>query len=110
MAFRLRITPEPNAAKASGELFSALGRLVGAGGRWLAAQPYAREVPVYAARAGRTAAGTLRDAGTRVTSTTSSARQRGADAARTTRTVLINLALVAALLWWIDRLLTEDAD
>lgn len=109
MALRLR-TPEPSAATAGSDLRSALGRLLGAGGRWLALQPVAREVPVYADRARHAATGTLHDAGSWVTTTTSQARQRSADAASTTRTVMINLALVAALVWWIDRLLTKDAD
>jgi hypothetical protein len=109
MALRLR-TPEPSAATAGGDLVSALGRFVAAGGRWLALQPVAREVPVYADRARHAATGTLNDAGSWVNTTTSRARQRGADAASTTRTVMINLALVAALLWWVDRLLTKDAD
>jgi hypothetical protein len=109
MALRLR-TQEPSTATAGSKLLSALGRLVGAGGRWLALQPVAREVPVYAERARGAATGTLHDAGSWATTTTSRARQRGADAASTTRTVMINLALVAAMVWWIDRLLTKDAD
>ena len=109
MALRLR-TQEPSATTAGSDLLSALGRLVGAGGRWLALQPVAREVPVYADRARDAASGTLHDAGSWVTTTTSRARRRGADAASTTRTVMINVALAAALLWWVDRLLTKDAD
>ena len=107
MALRLR-SPEPSVATAGSDLVSALGRLAAAGGRWLALQPVARDVPVYADRARNAASGTLDDAGSWVVTTTSQARQRGADAASTTRTVMINLALVAALLWWVDRLLTKD--
>jgi hypothetical protein len=81
---------------------------VAASSRWVAVQPVAREVPVHAERARHATAGTLRDAGSWAVHTTSHARKRSANAASAARTAMINLALVVALLWWVDRLLTRD--
>lgn len=118
MALRLPRS-EPNITSASSDLVSALGDLATAAGRWLALQPAAQEVPVYAERLRRASSGTLHDAGSwagaragaarsAASSRATRARERGSDVASATRTQAINLALVAMLLWWVDRLLTAD--
>jgi hypothetical protein len=108
MALRLP-TSKPSFGSASNELVSSLGHFATAAGRWLALQPVANEVPVYAARVGRASADSLGAAGTWAGATASRARQRGAEAASAARTRMINVALVVVLLWWLDRMLTKDA-
>lgn len=107
MAIRLR-TSEPSVTSAGSELVSAMSDLATATGRWLALQPVAHELPAYAERMRRASATTLRGAGSRATGTAAQVRTRGADAASATRTALVNLALVGALLWWLDRMLTRE--
>ena len=107
MAIRLR-TSEPSVTSAGSELASAVSDLATAAGRWLALQPVARGLPTYAERMRRASTTTLRGAGSWATGTAARARARGADAASATRTALVNLALVGALLWWLDRMLTRD--
>ena len=109
MAFRLP-TSKPNVSSASSELASSLGDLLVAGGRWLARQPVAHRVPVYAERLRQASASTVGAAGSWAGDTASRARQRSADAASATKTTVVNLALVAALLWWIDRMLTREVE
>jgi hypothetical protein len=99
---------QPSVAAAGQDLASALSQLASAVGRWVALQPAAQEVPVYAERLRRASTDTLDGAGTWVGATATRARARGADAASATRTGVVNLALVAALLWWVDRMLTSD--
>jgi hypothetical protein len=107
MALRLP-TSKPSVSSAGNEFVSSLGHLASAAGRWLALQPIANEVPVYAARVGRSSADTLGAAGSWAGATASRARQRSADAASAARTRMVNLAIVVALLWWLDRMLTRD--
>lgn len=109
MAFRLP-TSKPSVNSASNELRSSLGDLALAAARWLTLQPVAHQVPVYATRVRRASADTLEGAGSWAGATASRARQRGADAASATRTRMVNLAVVAVLLWWIDRMLIRDAE
>ena len=98
----------PTVGTASHELGTALRDMTTATGRWLALQPKAQEVPVYAERLRRASADTLDSAGTWAGATAAGARERSARAAGATRTTAVNLALVAALLWWVDRLLTSE--
>lgn len=100
----------PTTTKAGGDLVTALGELATAAGRWLALQPVAQEVPVYAERARRASADTIEHAGSWAGSTASRARDATSDAASATRTVVINLLLAAGLLWWVDRMLTRPDD
>jgi hypothetical protein len=109
MALRLRTT-KPSVSSASSELVSSLGHLAGAGGRWLARQPVAQQLPVYATRVRDATTGTVGTAGTWAGTTASRARQRGARAASATKTRVVNLALVAALAWWLDRMLTSEVE
>lgn len=99
---------QPSVAAAGQDLASALGHLATAVGRWVALQPTAQDAGVYAERLRRASADTLDDAGTWAGATATRARERGSDVASATRTGVINLALVAALLWWLDRMLTSD--
>jgi hypothetical protein len=105
MARLLRSTPDVTTAGT--DLASALGDLASAAARWLALQPAAQELPVYADRARRASAETLGHAGEWTAATAGRARAATAGAASATRTGIVNLLLVAALLWWIDRLLTS---
>ena len=106
MARLLRSTPD--VATASTDLATALGDLATAAGRWVALQPVAQELPVYAERAREASAETIEQAGEWTSSTAGRAKAATASAASTTKTQLINLLLVAALLWWVDRMLTSD--
>lgn len=108
MARLLRSTPD--VATASTDLASALADLATATGRWLALQPVAQELPVYAERARQRSAETIGHAGEWTSATAVRARAATASAASATRTGVINLLLVVALLWWVDRLLTKGAD
>lgn len=107
MAIRLR-TSQPSVTSAGGDLVSALQHLFAATGRWLAHQPAAQGVPVHVERVRRASVDSLEGAGSWAGSTATRARQRGARAASATRTGVVNLALVAVLLWWVDRKLTGD--
>ena len=98
----------PSVGTASQDLGTALRDMTAATRRWLALQPAAQEVPVYAERLRRASADTVGSAGAWAGATAAGARERGAHAASATRTTLVNLALVAALLWWVDRLLTSE--
>ena len=109
MAFRLP-TSKPSVSSASNELVSSLGDLVAAGGRWLARQPVAHQVPAYTTRLREASTSTVGAAGSWAGATASRARQRGADAASATKTGIVNLALVAALVWWLDRMLTREVE
>lgn len=109
MALRLP-TSKPSVSSASNEFVSSLGHLATAAGRWLALQPIANGVPVYAARVRRASADTIGAAGSWAEATASRARQRSAAAASAARTRMVNLTIVAALLWWLDRMLTRDKD
>ncbi len=108
MARLLRSTPD--VATAGTDLASALADLATATGRWLALQPVAKELSVYAERARQESAETIGQAGEWTSATAGRARAATASAARATRTGVINLLLVGALLWWVDRLLTKGAD
>jgi hypothetical protein len=99
---------QPSVTTSGQDLASALGHLTTALGRWVALQPAAKEVPVYARRLRRASADTLDGAGAWAGATATRARERGADAASATRTATVNLLLVAALFWWLDRILTSD--
>jgi hypothetical protein len=107
--FRRSTTTAPSVGEASGDLASALGDLAVAAGRWVALQPTAQEVPVYAEKVRRASADTIEGAGAWAGNTASKARTRTAEVASATRTQTINLLLVAALLWWVNRLLQRDA-
>lgn len=115
------LTSQPSVGSAANELVSAMGDLATSLGRWVALQPAARQAPVYAERLRRASAATVDGAGawagdtatrvrTRSADTATRVRKRSADAASTTRTGLVNVGLVALLLWWVDRVLTADAD
>jgi hypothetical protein len=107
MAIRLR-TSEPTVMSAGRDLVSALGELATAASRWLTLQPVAHQVPAYAERVRHASTTTLQGAASWATDTAAQARARGAAAASATRTALINVALVGALLWWLDRMLTRE--
>lgn len=107
MAFR-RSRSRPTVPSAGRRLTSAVGDFTGATARWVSRQPKAQGVPVYVARARQAAAGTLGVAGAKAGATAAAARARGARAASATRSGLMNLALLGALLWWVDRTLTAD--
>jgi hypothetical protein len=105
----IRLSPsQPSVTSAGGDLASSLAHLAGSTGRWLARQPAAQGVPVYAQRVRRSSADTLEGAGAWAGGKVTRARERGARAASATKTGVINLALVAVLLWWVDRTLTSD--
>jgi hypothetical protein len=104
MALRLR-GATPSVTSAGSDLAGALNDLVTATGRWLALQPAAQEIPVYAERARQASSETVGHATDWAGVTASRARDATSQAASTARTQLINLALVAVLLWWVDRLL-----
>lgn len=106
MGVRLRRSV-PTVFSAGNDLVTALNDLVTATGRWLALQPVAQELPVYAGRARQASSETLGHAGDWAGATATRARQTTAQAASTVRTQMINLALVALLLWWVDRMLTR---
>ena len=108
MARLLRSTPD--VATAGTDLASALGDLASAVGRWLALQPVAQELPVHVERARKASTQRIGRAGEWTSSTAGRAKAATADAARATKTGVINLLLVAALLWWVDRMLTRGDD
>lgn len=108
MARLLRSTPD--VATASTDLATALGDLASAAGRWVALQPVAQELPVYAERARRASAETIGQAGKWTSTTAGRARAATASAASTTKTQVVNLLLVAVLLWWVNRVLTRGED
>jgi hypothetical protein len=97
---------KPEATTAGSDLVDSLGDLVGATRRWLALQPVAQELPVYAERARQASSETVGYAGEWAGAKASQARTATATAASATRTAVINLLLVAVLLWWVDRMLT----
>ena len=99
---------QPSVADAGQDLASALGDLATSIGRWVALQPVAQGVPVYAERARRASADAAGGAGEWAGATATRARKRGAEVASATRTQAINLVVLVALLWWIDRMLTSD--
>lgn len=109
MALRLPGS-KPSATTAGSDLVGSLGNLAAAVGRWLALQPVAQGLPVYAERARQASAETAENASEWAGATASRARTATADAASTTKTAVVNLVLVAALLWWVDRLLTGKRD
>lgn len=105
MPLRLRGST-PKVTTASSDLVASLGDLASAAGRWLALQPAAQEIPVYAERARQASSDTVEHAGQWAGAKATRAREVGADAASATKTGVINVLLIAALLWWVDRLLT----
>lgn len=107
MAVRLRRS-EPTVAAAGNDLATALTDLATATGRWIALQPVAQEVPVYAERARQASSETIGQASDWAGETATRARDATSRAAGTAKTGLINLLLVAALLWWLDRLLKDS--
>lgn len=109
MGLRLRGST-PKVSDAGNDLVSSLNDLVAATGRWLALQPVAQELPVYAERARQASAETLDHAGDWAGATAARAREATSEAAGTVRTQTINLILVALLLWWVDRVLTRSGD
>jgi hypothetical protein len=107
---RKRTRSAPSVRTASSDLFDALSDLITSSGRWLALQPAAQEVPVQAARVRRASSESLGHAGNWADATATQARQRGAALASSTRTQLINLALLVGILWWLDRTLRAEED
>ncbi|HSJ46566.1 MAG TPA: hypothetical protein VK923_17955 [Euzebyales bacterium] len=107
MGVRLRRSL-PTVFSAGNDLVTALNDLVTATGRWLALQPVAQELPVYAGRARQASSETLEHAGGWAGATATRAREATSSAASTARTQTINLVLVALLLWWVDRMLTSS--
>ena len=107
MGVRLRRSA-PRVSTAGSDLVTALNDLVTAAGRWLALQPVAQELPVYAERAREASSETLEHAGDWAGATATRAREATSSAASTARTQTINLVLVALLLWWVDRMLTSS--
>lgn len=99
---------KPSVGSAANDLVSAISDLASAVGRWIALQPTGQQAPVYVERLRRASAETVDGASEWAGHTATRVRERSADAASATRTGLINLALVALLLWWVDRLLTGD--
>ncbi len=97
----------PSVTSASDDLMAALGDLSAAIRRWLALQPAAQEIPVYATRAKQASVDAVGHAGEWAGATAMRARTTTARAASATRTGVINLLLVAGLLWWVDRMLTR---
>lgn len=100
----------PTVTSAGNDLVAALTDLAAAAGRWLAAQPAAPELPVYAERARQASAEALGYAGDWADATATRARASTAEAAGTAKTALINVLLVVALVWWVDRVLTRSQD
>jgi hypothetical protein len=109
MGVRLRRSA-PTVFTAGSDLVTALDDLVSAAGRWLALQPVAQELPVYAERARQASSETLEHAGDWAGATATRARAATSEASSTVRTQTINLVLVALLLWWVDRLLTSSRE
>lgn len=101
---------KPKVTTAGSDLVDSLGELATATGRWLALQPVAQELPVYAERARQASSETVGHAGEWAGATATRAKAATADAASATKSVVINLLLVATLLWWVDRLLTGRRD
>lgn len=99
---------KPSVGSAANDLVSAIGDLATSTSRWVALQPAAQQAPVYAERLCRASAGTVDGATSWAGATATRVRERGADAASATRTGMVNLALVALLLWWVDRMLTHE--
>lgn len=98
----------PTVTSAGGDLAGALNDLVTATGRWLALQPAAQEIPVYADRARQASSETIGHASEWAGATASRAREATSQAAGTARTQVINVVLVAVLVWWVDRLLSSS--
>lgn len=98
----------PSVASAGNDLVTALGDLAAAIGRWLAAQPAAQEVPVYAERAREASAETLEHAGDWAGATATRTKEAASGAASTAKTGLINVLIVVVLLWWVNRVLTRS--
>lgn len=109
MGVRLRGSA-PKVSTAGNELITALNDLVTATGRWLALQPVAQEVPVYAERARQASSETIEHAGDWAGATAARAKEATSEVASTVRTQTINLVVVALLLWWVDRVLTSSND
>lgn len=99
---------KPTVGSAANDLASAIGDLTTSVARWVALQPAAQQAPVYVERVRRASADTVDGASAWAGETATRVRDRSADVASATRTGVINLALVAVLLWWVDRLLTGD--
>jgi hypothetical protein len=100
----------PDVATAGADLASSLTDLAAAVGRWVALQPVAQELPVYAERARRASTETLGQAGEWTSTTAGRAKAATASAASATKTGVLNLLLVALLLWWVDRMLTSGEE
>lgn len=98
----------PKVSTAGSELVTALNDLVAATGRWLALQPAAQELPVYAERARESSSETLEHAGDWAGAAATRAKEATSEVAGTVRTQTINLVLVALLLWWVDRVLRSS--
>jgi hypothetical protein len=100
----------PKVSTAGNDLVTALNDLVTATGRWVALQPVAQELPVYAERARQASSETLGHAGDWAGATASRAKETTSEVAGSVRTQTINLVLVALLLWWVDRVLTSSGN
>lgn len=109
MALRLRRS-KPDVTTAGSDLAGALADLAASAGRWVALQPVAQELPVYAERARAASSEKIGQAGRWAGDTAGRARSATADAASATKTQVINVLLVAVLLWWVDRMLTGQRD
>jgi hypothetical protein len=109
MGLRLRRST-PTVATAGSSLVTALNDLATASGRWIAAQPAAQEIPVHAERARQASSETMGHAGDWAGATATRAKEATSSAARTARTQMINIVLVAILLWWVNRVLTASDD
>lgn len=107
---RKSLRSTPTVRGASEQLVTALGHLLTASSRWLALQPAANQVPVQAERARRASADGISSAGTWAGRTATEARARGASAASTARTQLVNLVILGLVLWGIDRMLRSEED
>lgn len=106
----MRIRPpgsSPSVTTAGGDLVESLRDLTASAGRWLALQPAAQELPVHVERARQASTETLGHAGDWAGATATRAKVATADAAGSARTLFVNLLIVTALLWWVDRLLTR---
>lgn len=97
----------PSVSTASDDLVSSLSDLTTAARRWLALQPVAQELPVYATRARHASAEAVGHAGDWAGATATRAKEATGRAASATRTGIINVMLVGGLLWWVDRMLTR---
>lgn len=106
MALRLSRSA-PTVTTAGNDLVTSLGDLATAAGRWLETQPVTREIPAHAERARLASAEAVEHAGDWAGATATRAKEKTARAASATRTGVINLLVVGALLWWLDRTLTQ---